>query len=114
MSIETPDFTIKQGDTGPYIEATLLDATGAVVDLTGATVTFHMAPLNTRVLKVSAPASVITAASGLVRYGVPWLTTETDTDGLYYADFRAEWGDETGVTFPNDGYLVIEIEPSLG
>jgi hypothetical protein len=39
-------FTIKKGDTSPFLTATLKDANGTAVDLTSATVVFNMADLD--------------------------------------------------------------------
>jgi hypothetical protein len=54
-------FYIKRGDTRPSLYATLTQE-GSVVDLTGATVRFHMGDV------VDAPAVIVEASAGSVRY----------------------------------------------
>ena len=80
------EFWVKQGDTGEQIQTQLLDASGTAINLTTATgVTFHMKRDQDTVAKVSAAATIINAASGIVGY--TWTGTDTDTAG----DFKGEW-----------------------
>ena len=44
-------FTIKKGDTSPFLVATLKDSTGTALDLTGASVVFNMGDLGTVTIK---------------------------------------------------------------
>jgi hypothetical protein len=39
---------------------------------------------------------------------------ETDTAGTYRAEFEATYLDGRKQTYPNDGYISIEILPDLG
>ena len=49
-------FFIKQNDTSPALKATLKDGLDAAVDLTGASVRFHMRPTGDTTAKVDAAA----------------------------------------------------------
>lgn len=102
-------FTIKQNDTAPSITATLYDADGVVVDLTGASVTFHMRHKDGTV-KVDA-AAVVANNSGIVRYD--WIAADTDTVGRYNAEFEVTYGDASIETFPNGRYLRINIKDDI-
>ena len=93
-------FYIKQGDTKPSLSAQLL-SDGSAVDLTGATVKFHMGTI------IDATATIVDAATGNVRYD--WVTADTETAGLFRAEFEVTFSDGTVETFPNDGYLLINI-----
>ena len=93
-------FYIKQNDTKPSLSAQLL-SDGSAVDLTGATVKFHMGD------SVDSAATVVDAATGNVRYD--WVTADTETAGLFRAEFEVTFSDGTVETFPNDGYLLINI-----
>ena len=74
-------FYLKQNDTAPSIRATLKDGSGNVIDLTDATVRFHMKDLAGTV-KIDAAANVVSpATSGVVQYG--WVAGDTDTTGSY-------------------------------
>ena len=69
------DFAMNQGDTAPYIEATLVDGTGKVVQLygTGATVRFVMIGENsgeTTSPKISGSATIVTDPSFVQSSGV--------------------------------------------
>lgn len=100
-------FNIKQNDTGPAMLATLQDASGAAVNLTGASVRFHMRSVSGGNPVVDASATVVTAASGIVRYN--WAAEDTDSVGTYQAEFEVTYADGSIETFPNDGYIAVQI-----
>lgn len=81
------------GNLSPSATDTLTDNTGAVVNLTGATVRFRMRSLGSATLKVDAVATVVTPASGTVRYD--WSGTDTDTGGEYLAWWQVTSGGKT-------------------
>lgn len=103
------DFYIKQGDTSPSFEVTLLDANRDPVDLTGATVQFRMSTRAGVAPVVDAAASVIDAAAGRVAYN--WVAGDTDTVGTYLAEFVIT--DPYQETFPNGRYLTAQIMQNL-
>jgi len=49
----------------------------------------------------------VTALEGLVRYN--WTAADTDTVGSYQAEFEVTYADASIETFPNDGYIRVEI-----
>lgn len=104
-------MTIKRGDTRTCIKAVLKDARGAPVDLTDCSVGFHMAPLS-RPAVISRAAHVEDAAAGEVWF--VWAPGETDTAGVYRAEFEVVYQDGRRETFPNDGYISIQILEDLG
>lgn len=106
----TPDFSIRQNDRLPDLTATLKDADGAAVDLTGATVRFHMRRSGETTPKVAAAAELVVAASGTVKY--QWATGDTDTVGRYEGEFEATWSGKKE-TFPNDRYLSIAVSGEI-
>ena len=84
-------FYLKQNDTAPSIRATLKDGSGSVIDLTGASVRFHMKDLSGTV-KIDTAATIISpATSGIVQYN--WTGSDTDTAGTYYAEFEVTYSD---------------------
>lgn len=100
-------FYIKQNDTVPSIRATLQNGNGDPVDLINASVRFHMRAIGANNTTVDAAAVVITPAAGVVQYN--WIADDTDTIGSYQAEFEVTYPDSTVETFPNDGYVRIEI-----
>jgi len=100
-------FYIKQNDTSPIMQATLQDADGNAVDLTGSSVRFHMRPLGSTTITVDEAASIITPLSGIVRY--VWDAADTATIGSYQAEFEVTYADASVETFPNNGYIRVEI-----
>jgi len=49
----------------------------------------------------------VTPLSGLVRYN--WQAADTATVGSYQVEFEVTYADATVETFPNDGYIRVEI-----
>ena len=100
-------FYIKQNDTSPSMLATLQDANDTAVDLTSASVRFHLRPISSSAVKIDAPVTIVTADEGIVRYD--WDAADTDTIGSYQAEFEVTYADGSIETFPNDGYIRVEI-----
>lgn len=103
-------FTIKQSDTSPAIRATLQDANGTPVNITGASVRFHMKSLE-GTLVVDQPMAIVTPSSGVVRYD--WQTVDTDTAGTFVGEIEVTYLDGSVETFPNTGNFAIVITPEL-
>ena len=97
-------FYLKQNDTKPSLSANLTQD-GSVVDLTGASVKFHMGSI------VDADAVIASAVTGSVRYD--WDAADTEEAGRYPAEFQVTFSDEGIETFPNKDTLTIVIKPEL-
>ena len=100
-------FYVKQNDTSPAMLATLQDADGNAINLTGATVRFHMRAVGSTQVVVDQAATVVTPLEGIVRYN--WAADDTDTIGSYQAEFEVTYFDASIETFPNDGYIRVEV-----
>lgn len=103
-------FFIKQNDTSPSLLATLKDFDGNTINLTGATVRFHMKDLNGTV-KIDQPMTVPNPTLGMVRYD--WVVGDTDTVGTYYVEFEVTYADNSVETFPNNGNKTISVVREL-
>ena len=104
------DVTLKRGDTRHAIRAILKDSSGSPVNLSGCSVSFHMAPLG-RFATVSRAVDIHDASAGEV--WAVWSPGETDVTGVYRAEFQVVYGDGRKETFPNDGYISIQILSDL-
>lgn len=100
-------FTIKRGDTLPFIEATLRSENGTPVNLAGATVLFKMKKPGSNAVLINRACTITDAANGVVRFA--WQAGETDTIGNYSAEFEATFFGGSVETFPNDGYVTIRV-----
>lgn len=108
-----PDFFWKQNDTTTAITRTLENAVGAADDLTGATIKFLMRPINGTTPKINAAATTVGSATlGNVSY-TP-TGTDTNTAGLYIAEWQVTYAGGAVQSFPNGGYDLILISPELG
>ena len=106
------DFTIKQGDRLPEIECYLKDATGAAVDLTGASVVFVLRRREATTATVNAAATVVGSASdGRVKYS--WGASDTATTGTYDAEWQVTFSGGLVEKFPNAGHLEVVIVEKL-
>ena len=105
------DFTIKENDLLPEIQYQLQDSVGNI-DLTTATgVLFIMSIEKGTPNKVSAAATIVTPATGIVKY--VWTGTDTDTPGDYQAEWEITFPGTKKLTVPNDGYISIEVMADL-
>lgn len=106
------DFFIKQHDRLPEISSTLQDANATAVDVTGCTVRFILTNKATGTLEFDKAATIVTAASGIVKYS--WADGDTDNAGTYKAEWEVTFGDGRAETFPNSTYLIVKITADLG
>lgn len=104
-------FYVKQNDTSPAMLATLQDANGAAVNILGATIRFHMRAIGSTQTKVNSAATIVNAATGEVRYN--WSASDTNTVGAFQAEFQVTYADGKIETFPNDGYIPVEITDDI-
>lgn len=104
-------FPITMGDTLPVLTSSLMDADGAAIDLTGATVTFRMRAMESATLKVNAAATVdAPATAGKVRYA--WQVADTDTPGGFFAEWRITYA-AGQLTVPNEAPIVVQNRARL-
>ena len=103
------DMAIKQNDTAPDLEGICRDGNGSPVDLTGATVVFHMrlAPAGTVKVTSGVMGAVGNAVRGRQRY--TWTASDTDTAGLYEGEVQVTFTNGKVRTFPPDGYFTVSI-----
>lgn len=107
-----PVFSIKAGDTKPWMSATLQDAHRRPIDLTGASIEFHMRP---KVVgsdgELTADAEIVDELKGSVQY--QWADGDTDVPGPYDAEFKITFPDGSVESVPNDSYIEVLILPLL-
>jgi len=100
------EIYVKQGDLLPIVEATLKFEDETVMDLTGASVNFHMVDQEGTV-KVDASATIKDPPTdGKVQYA--WVSGDTDTPGRYRGEFEVTSGGKTQ-TWPTKEPLNIII-----
>lgn len=105
-------INIKQDDTQPAMKVRLKDSAGNPVNLTGATVQVAIQHYSQPAIKVNRDAYIADAAAGEV--WLIWQPEETETPGLYRIEFRVVYQDGNRETFPNDGYLLVNILERIG
>ena len=99
-------FAIKRNDTSPAIVRFLEDEAGAAINLDSASVRFYMGS------SLAGAATVLDAATGQVAY--EWLVGDTAIAGTHRAEFEVVYSDGSKETFPNTGYITVNITPDLG
>jgi len=105
------DFTIRQGDSLPYLTQTFTDSTGTPVDLTGCTVHFVMRTLTASTPAINAEAEIVDVATGQVSFA--FSSEQTATAGEYMGSWIVTNGSGGTFTIPTQGYLTISIEENL-
>jgi len=104
-------FYIKENDTTPSIRATLKNGNDVAVDLTNATVRFHMRKFGKTSALVDAAAVIINAEAGVVQYN--WIGSDTTATGSFQAEFEVTYPDSTIETFPNSDFIRITITDDI-
>lgn len=106
------DFSIKAHDLLPSIQAVLTNADGSPLNLLNAqAVRFIMRANQGLSVKVNAPAQIVDAPGGTVRYD--WSGTDTDTPGPYQAEWEIVWPGPKKQTVPTLVYHSIDVLADL-
>jgi hypothetical protein len=105
-------FTIKQYNTLPLLEATLLDSNSQPVDLTDAVVSFAMRSRDNDTRVIDGEAFIVDELEGKVAY--PWAALDTIVPGAYYGEFSVEYPGGGIESFPNSNYIEIHVVKSAG
>lgn len=106
-----PDHFIKRGEKDPDFQVQLVDHLGVPVPLGAATVKFYMRGLWTEPASTpkvnGAVVAVVSASTGIVKY--VWDVADTDTVGIYMAEFEVDFGGGSTVSYPVDGKLFVSV-----
>ncbi len=113
-SMKTPsavDFFIKRGDRLPTLARTLQYQDGSAIDLTGCTVTWVMRTKVGGEIKVSAPATIVSALEGRVEYA--WASPDTSAVGEFVGEWRVLYPDGKTLTVPTLNFVTVHVKESL-
>lgn len=103
-----PDYFVRQGDQGLLIRTVCEDEHSVAVSIANAAVAFHMKSIRGGTLKVNAAATnENSTATGQTSYAL--LAADTDTPGLYLAEFQVTFQSGAVQTFPNGGYILVKV-----
>jgi hypothetical protein len=98
------NFYLKRGDTGPAIRFALIPED---LSLAGATVRFQMRA-RAGMPVIDAPALIV-AQSGPAIVEYSWQPGDSLAAGFYEAEFRVVYADGKVETFPNVGFISVQI-----
>lgn len=117
-------FYLKQNDTSPALMRQMLNAAGDPINLTGATAVFNMASIFgvmtcsakpavifTGTLPAELGGATVTAADGWLRYN--WDAADTDTAGIFAAEFQVTYAGGAIETAPNGSHETVVITPEI-
>ncbi len=102
--------TIKRGDTKPDLVIGLTD-NGLAVDLSTAVAVRVIAQRGGATLFIDT-APTLAALTGVVTH--LWTATQTAAVGRIFIEVEVTWGDNSVQTFPDRGYLTVDVVPDLG
>lgn len=97
------EFQIKRGDTSPSLRFSLIPDD---ITLAGASVQFQMRQIRGATV-IDVPAQIITTLPPVVQHN--WTAGQTDDAGSYQAEFRVTYADGAVETFPNCGFIVVNV-----
>jgi len=107
----TGPWCCKRGALWPPYRATLRRADRRALDLSGASVEFVMRRRGDTDPWVQAPAEVLDAERGVVRYS--WEQGDTALPGIFNAEFLISDDEGLIARVPSDGYLSVHILGNL-
>lgn len=101
------DVTLVQGDTRPSLDGALKKTrNGVALDLsTASAVRFQMRKDDDRNYTVDAPAVIVSALAGTVRYD--WADGDLNSPGDYLCQWEIEWADGTFQTTQPPNSLTV-------
>lgn len=111
-----PRFHIKQNDTSPAIQSQLVNEDDEPIDFSSnglqpaSSVDFHMIDEDDNVV-VNAAGVFDDKADGKVSYS--WQSGDTDTTGVYEAEWEVTYNSGAIESFPNSANLIVVIEEEL-
>ena len=96
-------FIIKRADTSPALRYELKPSN---ITLAAASVQFQMRVKGGDTV-IDASADIVDPSPPVVEY--KWQDGDTDVEGCYEAEFRVTYLDGTRETFPNRGFIQVQI-----
>lgn len=105
------DFTLKQHDTYPPIDATLTDQVGPINLTLAASVKIILKTVGGG-STITGTCTIVSAAAGTVRYQLTAI--QTATVNTYQGEFEITWTNGDITTVPNNDYFSVEIKADLG
>lgn len=100
--------TMKQGDTGPPLTATLSNPDGTVANLTGSTVKLNVRATRGGTLLIDhGTVTLLDAVNGRVSY--TWLVADTVNAGTFFVEWEVTYASGVKTTYPNDRSALLEI-----
>jgi hypothetical protein len=110
---KAPDHYLVQGDAGRTVTDQLKDGNGNPVDLSSGspTVKYLLTLKGGTTPKVNAAATIVTPASGIVRY--TYVSGDIDTAGTFIEEWQVTTGGNP-VTYPEPTPHKVRVREQLG
>ena len=102
----TRTWYMKQNDTSPDLQVTILDGDANAVDVSGSTIVFNMSAAGVPKV-VNQSCSIVSGSDGTVKY--VWQSGDTDTPGIYEGEFQVTFVGGAIGTYPNSDALKLSI-----
>ena len=105
-------FTIKRNDTSRAIK--WYPKANTPSDFTDAIVVFNMRPKGGGSAKISRGEATIASDPGGTHFIYDWSAPDTNTKGQFDAEFEVKLSSGKVETYPNDGYITVNVVEDLG
>jgi len=105
------DYYVRQGDSPARLTATLLDANGDAVDLTGADIQIQLLPIGAASYLVDTTAENMQNGDGSdgTLGDVAYDLEATDEDGLVWGTWVVTFANSAVQSYPNGGFFLLNI-----
>ena len=98
-------FKLKPGDRKYALKYQLSDYASGSGLLTGASARFQMMDMSGTTV-IDAAAEILDE-DGIVAY--KWADGDTDTEGLYRAEFKITFSDGLTQHYPSEGFIIVQV-----
>jgi len=99
---------VRQNDTRPFLDFILVNSSNVAHNLTGATIVFSMTNRIGGTNKIDEQSmSIVTALEGKIRYTLQ--VADTNKLGQFLGEVEVTFSDGGILTFPKNGYIIINI-----
>lgn len=111
--MSTPTLYLVQHDLQPAYAVTLTDSTGGAINVTGATIRFTMAPVDSTALTVNRSTAVTITSATAGQFEYRWQAGNTDSTGDYLVEFEVTPASGGKFTVPAERDARVTIRPDL-
>lgn len=107
----SPDIFFGEGNVGPAVEDTILDENGARISIAGATVVARYRDKDQVGAEIDEPVDIMETTDPATFGDIKWTPAGPMPVGEFNHNWVVSFGGSAPVTFPNDRFLWMHVQP---